>query len=82
MNVSQDDLKTMPVKPGDLVVVTMPSDTPPEKRQLARQMSEWLQENLRAIHGEGICVVVVADGISIESLDEDAMRKLGWVRAS
>lgn len=63
---------TVRIAPTDVVILRDYSGSPEDLQRLADELHEATGVRL---------VVNLARGESLESLDEDAMRKRGWVRA-
>ena len=66
------------LSPGSLVLVKVPPEAThmPLARHVHESLRKWLDEH----GGNALMLILLADGTSVEALNEEAMNRLGWFR--
>lgn len=69
--------EVLTVRDGDVLILRFdPATTRVEKQELAQQAAQTIEGTA----GARVTVVVMEESMTIEALDENEMRKFGWVR--
>lgn len=70
---------TVSIKDGDVIVLRIPVDASPE---LAERATKALLDSLaKVMDGARLHIVACIGDIEIDTLNENEMRRLGWVKA-
>lgn len=71
------DVRTLRVNSGDVVVISSTDETLDESTARAFLLRQLFEESGIT----GTLILVLRPGVTVESLSEDQMRELGWIRA-